>query len=234
MTNVSPANRLRRSRLAVFGIFTLLCCCGFRCGIHKPTPAAQPQHFHAGETIVLIRHGEKPVGGLGQLTCRGWNRALALPGVLLPRFGTPAALFAPDPGAGIKDGDAFYSYVRPLATIEPTAIQLGLPVNTKFPYQSIDALATEVTAPAYANSTVFIVWEHVEAYKFAELLLRSHAQDPGAVPPWPSDDYEMVYVFHISPPAPGTSGPGALHFEVQGEGLEGSLASTCPGAQPQT
>jgi hypothetical protein len=32
------------------------------------------------ETIIFIRHGEKPLSGLGQITCQGLNRALALPG----------------------------------------------------------------------------------------------------------------------------------------------------------
>jgi hypothetical protein len=50
-----------------------------------------------GETLVCFRHGEKPPGGLGQLTCRGLNRALALPKVLLPRYGTPRFIFAPNP-----------------------------------------------------------------------------------------------------------------------------------------
>src|SRR5580692_7372024 len=49
------------------------------------------------ETIVCIRHGEKPPGGLGQLNCRGLNRALALPDVLLKKFGTPQFIFAPNP-----------------------------------------------------------------------------------------------------------------------------------------
>jgi hypothetical protein len=31
------------------------------------------------EQIVVFRHGEQPAGGYGQLTCRGLNRALALP-----------------------------------------------------------------------------------------------------------------------------------------------------------
>jgi hypothetical protein len=31
------------------------------------------------ETIVLLRHGEKPEGGLGQLNCQGLNRALVAP-----------------------------------------------------------------------------------------------------------------------------------------------------------
>lgn len=37
----------------------------------------------AETTIVIIRHGEKPSAGLGQLSCQGLNRALALPQVLL-------------------------------------------------------------------------------------------------------------------------------------------------------
>ena len=38
------------------------------------------------ETLVLIRHGEKPADGLGQLSCQGLNRSLALPGFPTSRF----------------------------------------------------------------------------------------------------------------------------------------------------
>jgi hypothetical protein len=38
------------------------------------------------ETIVLIRQGEKPALGLGQLNCQGLNRALALPVVIGREF----------------------------------------------------------------------------------------------------------------------------------------------------
>jgi hypothetical protein len=83
------------------------------------------------ETIVSIRHGEKPPGGLGQLTCRGLNRALALPTVLLAKYGSPQFVFAPNPTQKVDGkGHNEYFYVRPLATIEPTAIRCGLPVNT--------------------------------------------------------------------------------------------------------
>src|SRR4029079_15401370 len=33
----------------------------------------------ADETIVFLRHGEKPAAGLGQLTLQGLNRALEVP-----------------------------------------------------------------------------------------------------------------------------------------------------------
>src|ERR1700751_344095 len=49
------------------------------------------------ETIVLIRHGETSWLGLGQIACKGLNRALALPGVLISKFGSPDELYAPDP-----------------------------------------------------------------------------------------------------------------------------------------
>jgi len=71
------------------------------------------------ETIVLVRHGEKPAAGLGQLTCKGLNRALALPALLMGRFGKPDLIYAPNPSVQVNDGNnqPTYSYVRPLATI---------------------------------------------------------------------------------------------------------------------
>ncbi|HKN29694.1 MAG TPA: hypothetical protein VJY34_18125, partial [Roseiarcus sp.] len=43
----------------------------------------------AEETIVFVRHGEKPAAGLGQLDCRGLNRSLELPAVINAMFGKP-------------------------------------------------------------------------------------------------------------------------------------------------
>ena len=73
----------------------------------------------AVETIIAIRHGEKPADNLGQLSCRGLNRALALPKILLGRYGRPGFVFAPNPSVMAMSGGRSFSYVRPLATIEP-------------------------------------------------------------------------------------------------------------------
>src|SRR5215470_1540086 len=94
----------------------------------------------ADETIVFFRHGEKPSGGYGQLTCQGLNRALALPTVLTGMFGKPAYLYAPNPAVKISDPAGSAYYVRPLATIEPTAIRAGVGVNTKYGYTDIASL----------------------------------------------------------------------------------------------
>jgi broad specificity phosphatase PhoE len=123
------------------------------------------------ETIVLLRHGEKPQEGLGQLNCRGFNRALALPARLSALFGKPKAIFAPDPAKRKTDGDGEYDYVRPLATIEPTAIAFGLPVNTDFGFKEIDKLQKALEDKDYRNATVLVAWEHKQIVKLSRSLL---------------------------------------------------------------
>ena len=44
------------------------------------------------ETLLFIRHAEKPPAGLGQLSCKGLNRALALGAVLAMTYGKIAAV----------------------------------------------------------------------------------------------------------------------------------------------
>ena len=173
------------------------------------------------ETIVAIRHGEKPLDGLGNLTCRGLNRALAIPNVLLPRYGKPAFIFAPDPTEKV-DGGKYY-YVRPLATIAPTAIRCQLPINTAYGYTHIDQLADELKKPAYRNALVFVTWEHLFLDKFAQLLVKSYGDDPAQVPSWSNDDYDSIFVFKIT----HQDGHDSLVFSKDHEGLN-NLSDSCP------
>jgi hypothetical protein len=221
-------------RVFFYAAATLLALCfvasGCKASKQPRSEASEtPLSSTKSETIVVLRHGEKAVGGVGQLSCMGLNRSLALPKLLIGRFGRADAIFAPNPASRVRENffsTRSYSYVRPLATIEPTAIQLGLPVNTQLSFADIAGLQAAVTAPAYANSTVFIAWEHKYAYDFARQMLRAYGLDPSEVPAWPSDDFETMYVFHITRTA-GTDAP-AMTFAVQREGLEGSLSSACP------
>jgi hypothetical protein len=177
----------------------------------------------AGETIVMIRHGEKPELGLGQLTCQGLNRALALPPVLLEKYGKPAAIFAPNL-AGKKDFGVDYAYIRPLATIEPTAIRLGLPVNVQWRFDEIEPLQEALTAPAFKDATLFVAWEHHLLEKAARELLRSHGGDAKAVPKWPGEDFDSIYVIRLGKDADGKK---AASFSVDKQGLN-NLPSVCP------
>jgi hypothetical protein len=174
------------------------------------------------ETLVCFRHGEKPPGGLGQLTCRGLNRALALPNVLLPRYGTPQFIFAPNPAQKVDSTNAYY-YVRPLAAVEPTAIRCGLPVNTEFGFREIKGLERELEKPAYQNSTVFVVWEHGMLEEFARKVIKHHGGDPAQVPYWPDSDYDTIFVFKIT----NDAGQESFSFTIEHEGLN-NLSDTCP------
>jgi len=187
--------------------------------------AATGTSGQTAETIVCIRHGEKPRGGLGQLTCRGLNRALALPKVLLGKYGTPNFIFAPNPTQKVdsKMDPAGYFYVRPLATIEPTAIRCGLPVNTQFGFREIKGLESELQKSEYRNATVFVAWEHGLLDEFAKNLVKDNGGDPAQVPGWSNDEYDMIFVFRIGRDA----GQNTFAFNVDHEGLNG-LSDDCP------
>src|SRR5260370_15893847 len=125
------------------------------------------------ETIVCVRHGEKPPAGLGQLTCHGLNRALRLPQVLIAKFGKPDFICAPNPNQVNHEPAGDFCYVRPLATIEPTAIQCSLPVNTHFGFTDISGLEQELSKRAYAGATVFVAWEHKYLDDFVKHTVKS-------------------------------------------------------------
>ena len=74
------------------------------------------------ETIVFVRHGEKPSKRLGQLNCEGLNRTLALPSVIAKIARAAQGCFLARSFRPEGRRRESYSYVRPLATIEPTAI----------------------------------------------------------------------------------------------------------------
>jgi len=174
------------------------------------------------ETLVCIRHGEKPPGGLGQLTCQGLNRALALPGVLLPKYPAPQFMFACNPAQTIDEYGGDYSYVRPLATIEPTAICCGLPVNTQFGLEDIADLEVELQKPAYQNATVYIAWEHVLLVTLVQDMVQAYGGDTNQVPFWPQDDYDTIFVLRIT----RNAGQASVAFSVDHEGLN-NLSSQC-------
>jgi len=177
------------------------------------------------QTLVCIRHGEKPTGGLGQLTCRGLNRALALPKVLLEKYGTPRFIFAPNPTQKVdsKNGSPDYYYVRPLATIEPTAIRCGLPVNTQFGFREIKGLESELQKTNYQGATIFIAWEHGQLDDFVKNLLKDSGGNPARVPAWPDNDYDTIFLVKITHSGAGES----VAFTIDHEDLN-NLSDVCP------
>lgn len=179
------------------------------------------------ETIILIRHGEKPHAGLGQLNCQGLNRSLALPAVILKDFGKPDFIVAPNPGEAKDDSGQSYDYVRPLATIEPTAIAFGLPVDAGIGFSNIDALHRKLEDPAYRSSLVLVGWEHRQIVELARRLMTDHGGDAAVVPAWAATDFDSMYVIRIT----RTGSTSAVSFAHLQENLNG-LSTTCPGQEP--
>jgi hypothetical protein len=204
---------MKRPRSLFVCLLFLVCC-----GASMATAAE--------ETIVAIRHAEKPAASLGQLTCRGLNRALALPAVLIPRYGKPDRIYAPDPGTRVGQlGNLSYSYVRPLMTIEPIAIQLEMPVNALIGFKNVGQLRKELMEPENANSVIYLAWEHVYLNEFAKRVLKEYGQDPSVVPDWPNEEYDRIYVFRIK----NVHGKRELKFSIDHQGLNDSLSDKCPG-----
>lgn len=177
------------------------------------------------ETIVFIRHGEKPANDEGQLSCQGFNRALALPTVLNAKFGRPDFIFAPLTTR--KQGkEGAFSYVRPLMTIEPTAIRAGLPVDTHLAFDEIGGLQSELCEKTYQQATVFVAWEHHKIDEIVKRLVSAFGGDEKDVPEWASDDFDSIFVLRLHNEPQGRR---SIAFEHDHEGLNG-LSGDCPGA----
>ncbi len=222
-------------KLPSFRLFFVLAAAASVAGRPLSAQEAAPSPSPDGarvETIVLVRHGEKPANDEGQLTCQGLNRALALPDVLIARYGAAQYVFAPattkkpvSKQTGAPPGTT-YSYVRPLMTIEPTAIRLGLPVETRFAYDEIGGLQSELTSPPYQRATVFVAWEHAALAQLVKRLVSAFGGDASDVPDWSWDDFDSIYVVHLR----SEGGKRTVTFTHEQEGLNG-LDADCPGSK---
>jgi hypothetical protein len=186
--------------------------------------ASAVQSEKAVETIVFIRHGEKPEGGFGQLNCQGLNRALALAPIIAKSFGRPDAIFAPNPSHRKEDADRLYDYVRPLATIEPTAIWFGLPVDLSFDFRDREGLqaALEDRRMPDHNVLLLVAWEHRQIAPIVRALLAVHGADAEMVKKvkdWDRKDFDSMYVVTI--------GETNATFDQKHEGLDGQ-PDACP------
>jgi hypothetical protein len=176
---------------------------------------------HAEQTIVFFRHGEKPASGNGQLTCQGLNRALALPSVLFAKFGPPQWAYAPNPSEKISDPGGSFFYIRPLATIEPSAIRAGISVNTNYGYSNVSGLQSVLIRSSKANSTVYVAWEHAYLVKAVQNIMNAYGGG-ARVPAWTFGDYDTLYVVHVT----YTNSGIRAWFELDSEGLNG-LPTSC-------
>lgn len=153
------------------------------------------------QTLVFLRHAEKPGEGLGQLNCQGLNRALDLANVLPERFGNADYVFAANPSRHVEEGsqDNSYSYIRPLMTITPSAIRLGLPVNIDFDANDVDDLADELMRDKYRNATVYTAWSHGYLPDLINAVAgKALGEERVITDDWSGDDFDSLYVLTLT------------------------------------
>ncbi|AJG12302.1 histidine phosphatase family protein [Pseudomonas plecoglossicida] len=162
---------------------------------------SRAQPVDGTQTLVFLRHAEKPGEGLGQLNCQGLNRALDLATVLPERFGKADYVFAANPSRHVEEGskDQSYSYIRPLMTISPSAIRLGLPVNIDYGANDTDALAEELLRDKYRNATVYTAWSHGYLPDLINAVAGKALGEKRVITEdWSGDDFDTLYVLTLT------------------------------------
>ena len=178
------------------------------------------------QRIVVMRHGEKPHAGLGQLACRGLARAIALPDVIIGKFGAPQFLFAPNPSRRKADSGTLYDYIRPLATLEPMAIRLGLPVDVQHGFDQPAGLVRKLGLQRYVNAFATVAWEHKIAADISRSIVKKYGGDAKQVAAWAYDDFDRLDVIEITR-TPGA--PAQVKYSRDKQDLNG-ISGDCPKA----
>ena len=213
---------LRRHRPMILG--TLAACALAPLAMQVLESRAAP--VDGTQTLVFLRHAEKPGEGLGQLNCQGLNRAIDLAKVLPEKVGNADYVFAANPSRHVEEGsqDNSYSYIRPLMTISPSAISQGLPVNIDFGANDYDDLAEELLQDKYRNATVYTAWSH----GYLPDLLNSVAgkalgEKQVITDDWNDKDFDSLYVLTLT----WRDGKASLLSRNIRQGLDGG-AHGCP------
>ena len=223
MTNLMSFAKRFKHR-AYVALPSLLAVSALTLSLESSQIRAQP--VDGTQTLIFLRHAEKPEGGLGQLNCQGLNRAIELSSLLPEKFGKADYVFAANPTRNVEEGelDNSYSYIRPLMTISPAAIKLGLPVNIEFSANDTSDLARELIEDKYHNATIYTAWSH--GY-LPELINKVAGKAVGEkqtiTDDWASGDFDSLYVLTLT----WHNGKASLQSHSYKQGLDNGKA-TCP------
>ncbi|UVL32911.1 histidine phosphatase family protein [Pseudomonas sp. B21-041] len=187
---------------------------------------SRAQPVNGTQTLVFLRHAEKPEGGLGQLNCQGLNRAIDLSTLLPEKFGKADYVFAANPTRNVEEGelDNSYSYIRPLMTISPAAIKLGLPVNIEFSANDTSDLARELLEDKYHNSTIYTAWSHGYLPELINKVAgKAVGEKQNITEDWAGNDFDSLYVLTLT----WHNGKASLQSHSYKQGLDHGK-ETCP------
>jgi hypothetical protein len=223
MTNLMSFAKRFKHRACV-ALPSLLAVSALTLSLESSQIRAQP--VDGTQTLIFLRHAEKPEGGLGQLNCQGLNRAIELSTLLPEKFGKADYVCAADPTRNVEEGelDNSYSYIRPLMTISPAAIKLGLPVNIEFSANDTSDLARELTEDKYHNATIYTAWSHGYLPELINKVAGNAVGEKQTITDdWASGDFDSLYVLTLT----WHNGKASLQSHSYKQGLDNGKA-TCP------
>lgn len=154
--------------------------------------AQQPQDHLANNTVLIIRHSEKPETGNG-LTAQGEERARLYIKYFQPFQDqhTPIEVDSLYAGADSK------SSIRPRLTLEPLSKATNLPINSSISSKDPAALVAELRSHPHGHAPL-IAWRHGEM----PALLTAFGASPDKLLPnghWPDDVFDWVVVLTMGP-----------------------------------
>ncbi len=134
--------------------------------------------------VVIIRHGEKPDSGFN-LSCKGYNRSLALPKALTSLFGIPDYVYVPI----IRPGKSTNS-VRMYQTVVPLAVKYDLVVNSKHAETDSAGIAIDILRK---KGTVLIVWNSKD---IPPIVRNLGIKNIDLI--WEKNDFDSIWIINFS------------------------------------
>jgi hypothetical protein len=155
-------------------------------------PAQSAQNFLANNTILIVRHTEKPESGTG-LTPLGEERARRYAKYFQPfqEEGLSVPVDCLYAGADSKNS------VRPRLTLEPLSKASGMPLHLKIGTKDSELLVLELKTEPHGRHPL-IAWRHGEI----PALLKALGASPEKLLPggqWPDDVFDWVIVLTTGP-----------------------------------
>lgn len=170
-------------------MFTILVLC-VACSLCAQSQSAQ--NYLADNTVLIVRHAEKPENGTG-LTPMGEARAQLY-----------AKYFEPFEEQGLSiPVDCLYAgadsknSARPRLTLEPLSKATGMPLHLKVGTKDSETLVLQLKTEAHGRYPL-IAWRHGEI----PALLTAFGGSPEKILPngkWPDDVFDWVIVLTMGP-----------------------------------
>jgi hypothetical protein len=164
----------------------------------NPSPAQQAQNYLANNTILIIRHSEKPDMGTG-LNAAGEARARLYTKYFQPFQEEGLSIQVDGLYAGADSKNSF----RPRLTLEPLSKSSGMPLHSNIGTKDSELLVQALKTEAHGQHPL-IAWRHGEI----PTLLAAFGASPQELLPngqWPDEVFDWVIVLDMGPDGKLTS-----------------------------